>query len=175
MALLWLLVSPNKSRGATSGRLSKTAPKLRSGFTTAMLRLSFSISPSAGEKRKEIWKRSISLITTASVISKGPTRLLMRKCIRRQIKNQESQSLAPVAWSCHTDAQWQGTQSCFGMDSNWKEENRPVKNNLAENNDERAGGVRSNTGKNAGQQWQDRFHWRRFIAAACLRRDKEVE
>jgi len=37
------------------------------------------------------------------------------------------------------------------MDPNWEEEKRPAKNHLAENNDERAGGVGSNMGRSAGQ------------------------
>lgn len=36
------------------------------------------------------------------------------------------------------------TQSCLKMDPNWEEEKRPAKIQLANNSDERAGGVSSN-------------------------------
>ena len=55
-----------------------------------------------------------------------------------------------MAWSCPKDAQRQDTQYRLEMDPNWEEEKRLVKNHLAENNDQRAGGVGSNMGQSAG-------------------------
>ena len=53
------------------------------------------------------------------------------------------------------------------MVSNWQEEKRPAKNHLAENSDERPGGI--------GSKAQDKVEWRRLIAALCSSRDEEDE
>ena len=53
------------------------------------------------------------------------------------------------------------------MVSNWEEEKGPAKNHLAENSDERHGGI--------GSKAQDKVEWQRLIAALCSSRDEEDE
>lgn len=53
------------------------------------------------------------------------------------------------------------------MVSNWEEEKRPAKNHLAENSDQRPGGI--------GSKAQDKVEWRRLIAALCSSRDEKDE
>ena len=53
------------------------------------------------------------------------------------------------------------------MVSNWEEEKRPAKNHLAENSDERPGGI--------GSKAHDKVEWQRLIAALYSSRDEEDE
>ena len=109
--------------------LSNIASKLRSGIITAMLRLSFCMTLSAGEQRKEIWERSMAFITAASVrsaISTGITRLLIRNCIRirtvwiclSKFKNHRLRWLGHVL---RMSSDRIPMQCCLEMDPNWEQ------------------------------------------------------
>ena len=60
---------------------------------------------------------------------------------RNDLLNESQDLQVSVSWSFSKDAQWQDTQSCLEIDPNWKKEQRPLKNHLAENSDERGGEV----------------------------------